>query len=270
MAKKIQTDYTRGGRDISNTAIPLYQDTLRAMGDYNNNTQGYIDSYLDKYYGADTARNNDFLRNYNRAMSNRTASNYSATGGGYSSAGQRAYDDSQRYYNDLASRMYDQGVSTSAQMAQNYYNNLLNGAGIYHNAYGLGKDYSDIQQYNNGVKQNNSWTNQLGQNMGTIGGAIGSIWGPVGGMIGQAAGNAIGGAMTVDTSGITGAGSSANSATQDNSGLFAGVSAMTRGKFWDKLGNSKQVSSTTTQAVQDTAPRSDGYYNNFSLFKKGK
>ena len=77
--------------------------------------------------------------------------------------------------------------------------------------------------------------------MGTIGGAIGSIWGPVGGMIGQAAGNAIGGAMTVDTSGITGAGSSANSATQDNSGLFAGISAMTRGKLWDKTGNSKQA-----------------------------
>lgn len=268
MAKKIQTDYTRGGRDISNTAIPLYQDTLRAMGDYNDNTQGYIDSYLNKYY-TNTSSQNDFLRNANRTLANATARNYSATGGGYSSAGQRSYDDTNRYLNDRLARLYDQGINTSAQLAQQYYNNLLQGADKYHNAYGLGKDYSDIQQYNNAVKQNNSWTNQLGQNMGTIGGAIGSIWGPVGGMIGQAAGNAIGGAMTVDTSGITGAGSSANSATQDNSGLFAGISAMTRGKFWDKTGNSKQSSNATTQAVQDAAPRSDGYYNRFSLFKKG-
>lgn len=173
-----QTDYTRGGRDISNTAVPLYQDTLRAMGDYNNNTQGYIDSYLDKYYGANTARNNDFIRNYNRAMTNRAANNYSATGGGYSSAGQRAYDDSQRYYNDLASRMYDQGVSTSAQMAQNYYNNLLNGASAYNNAYKLGENYSNIDQYNDQIDQSrNNWIENVMDIAGDVGMSSNNPWG---------------------------------------------------------------------------------------------
>lgn len=236
MAKKIQTDYTKGGRDISNTAVPLYQDTLNAMGDYNKNPQQYIDSYLNKYY-TDTTAQNDFLRDANRTLANATARNYSATGGGYSSAGQRSYDDTNRYLNDRLARLYDAGVQSAAGMAQQYYNNLLNGAGTYHNAYGLGKDYSDVQQYNNAVSQNNSILNQVGQVLPQVGGAVGSIWGPVGRAIGSGVGSLAGGFMTTDVSGITGAGS--NTGSVSNTGdifgdLNSGISTLTKGKLWGK------------------------------------
>ena len=198
-AKKIQTDYTKGGRDISNTAIPLYQTNLQQIADYNNNPSARTDEYLDKYYTNTTAQN-DFLREYNRAMADKTAQNYSATGGGYSSAGQRSYDDLQRYENKLASQLYDQGVANAAAMAQQDFNNLLQSNTAYHNAYGLGKEYSDIQQYNNMVKQNNAWNNQVGQILPAVGSAIGSIWGPVGSMAGGAIGKGLGGMMSTDTS----------------------------------------------------------------------
>ena len=287
-----QTDYTRGGRDISNTAIPLYQDTLRAMGDYNNNTQSYIDSYLDKYYGANTARNNDFIRNYNRAMTNRAASNYSATGGGYSSAGQRAYDDSQRYYNDLASRMYDQGVSTSAQMAQNYYNNLLNGASTYNNAYKLGEDYSNIDQYNDQIDQSrNNWIGNVMNVAGDVGMSSGNPWGMAIGAALKTGSNFIGKDTTqaenlllqkMGGKGVTSSTDSGNFGDVFN-GLYnagkTGMFAKDNWKFWDKgkktgsaIGNAvgNNAASAITQAVQGmTAPRSDGYNKNFSLFGKG-
>lgn len=223
-AKKIQTDYTKGGRDISNTAIPLYQTNLQQIADYNNNPSARTDEYLDKYYTNTTAQN-DFLREYNRAMNNKTSQNYSATGGGYSSAGQRSYDDLQRHENDLASRLYDQGVANAEAMAQQDFNNLLQSNIAYHNAYGLGKDYSDIQQYNNMVKQNNKWYNQVGQVLPAVGSAVGSIWGPVGSAVGGAIGNGLGGMMSVDTSdyfGAQGAGSGQGAGLGVQSGQYAG------------------------------------------------
>lgn len=224
-AKKIQTDYTRGGRDISNTAIPLYQTILQQMADYNNNPSARIDEYLDKYYTNTTAQN-DFLREYNRAMANKTAQNYSATGGGYSSAGQRSYDDLQRYENKLASQLYDQGVANAAAMAQQDFSNLLNAGNAYNQAYNLGKGYSDIEQYNNMVKQNNKWYNQIGQVLPAVGSAIGSKFGgPVGSAIGGAIGNGLGGMMSVDTSdyfGAQGAGSGQGYGSGVQSGQYAG------------------------------------------------
>lgn len=153
-AKLPQTDYTRGGRDISNTAIPAYQNNIGRMENYLSDPQGQIDSYLNKYYDNTTAQS-DFLRNMQRAMANTTANNYAATGGGYSSAGQQSYDDAQRYYNDLGSRLYDAGVQSSANMANQYFNNLLNANTAYNNAYQLGKEYSDTEQYNAMVDQAN-------------------------------------------------------------------------------------------------------------------
>lgn len=161
MAKKSQTDFTRGGRDISNTAIPLYQNALTDISDYNANTQGYIDDYLNKYY-TNTPEHNEFMRDYNRAMSNKTSQNYSATGGGYSSAGQRAYDDLQRYQDDLANKIYSNNVANAASMANQYYQNLLKSTDAYDRAYQQGKAYSDVQQYNDMVNKANSWTSVLG------------------------------------------------------------------------------------------------------------
>lgn len=232
-AKRIQTDYTRGGRDISNTAIPLYQTILQQMADYNNNPSARIDEYLDKYYTNTTAQN-DFLREYNRAMANKTAQNYSATGGGYSSAGQRSYDDLQRYENKLASQLYDQGVANAAAMAQQDFSNLLNAGNAYNQAYNLGKGYSDIEQYNNMVKQNNKWYNQIGQVLPAVGSAIGSKFGgPVGSAIGGAIGNGLGGMMSVDTSGYFGA-----QGAGSGQGYGAGVqSGQYAGGPWNQISN---------------------------------
>lgn len=232
-AKRIQTDYTRGGRDISNTAIPLYQTILQQMADYNNNPSARIDEYLDKYYTNTTAQN-DFLREYNRAMANKTAQNYSATGGGYSSAGQRSYDDLQRYENKLASQLYDQGVANAAAMAQQDFSNLLNAGNAYNQAYNLGKGYSDIEQYNNMVKQNNKWYNQIGQVLPAVGSAIGGKFGgPVGSAIGGAIGNGLGGMMSVDTSGYFGA-----QGAGSGQGYGAGVqSGQYAGGPWNQISN---------------------------------
>lgn len=209
-AKKVQTDYTKGGRDISNTAVPLYQTNLQRIDEYNTDPSAARDTYLDKYY-TNTSAQNDFLREYNRAMGNKTAQNYSATGGGYSSAGQRAYNDLQRYQDDLASRLYDQGVANAAAMAQQDFNNLLSAGNAYNQAYALGKEYSDIEQYNNMVNQNNKWYNQAAQVLPAVGTAIGGAFGgTVGAGLGNVIGTGLGGTFGIDTSdyfGSQGAGS---------------------------------------------------------------
>lgn len=201
--KKTQTAYTKGGHEISQTAIPLYKANLERMDQYLYDPTQYIDMYRDKYY-TDTTEQSDFMRNYQRAMAQRTGANYAATSGGYSSEGQRAYDDTQRYWNDQAARLYDQGVANAASMAQNYYTNLLNASPVYQNAYGLGKEYSDIEQWNYAAEQNNKFGNQLAGSLGTVGTAIGSIWGPAGAAIGNALGSAIGGVASTDYSNVLG------------------------------------------------------------------
>lgn len=218
MAKKTQTDYTRGGKAISDTAIPYYQNALTTMNDYIQNPYGTVDTIMDKYY-SNNAMQNDFLRNYNRAMANTSAGNYSATGGGYSSAGQRAYNDVQRYQNDLASRLQQYGVNQAFQGQQQLFNQALQGTGAFGNAYGLGKEYSDIDQYNYIAGQNNSFGNQAlgvgGQLASSAGKVLSMIPTPVTQGIGaglQAAGGVMS-SQTIDPSSALGAGSSASAGT---------------------------------------------------------
>lgn len=198
-AKIKQTDYTKGGRDISNTAIPLYKTNLERMDQYLSDPTQYIDDYRNKYY-ENTTEQSDFMRNYQRAMAQRTGANYAATSGGYSSEGQRAYDDTQRYWNDQASRLYDQGVANAASMAQNYYTNLINASPVYQKAYEQGKDYSDTERYNDLVDQaSNNW---IGQGLQTIAPALNFI--PAIGPALALAASAAGDAMQVDTSSAMG------------------------------------------------------------------
>lgn len=159
MAKKKQTDYTIGGHDISETAIPLYQANLNRMGEYLENPQARQEKYLRDYYDSNT-RTSDFLTNYKRAMAEQTGQNYSATTGGYTSTGQRNYDDLQNYYDKFAAYLRDQGVQSAYNMANQDYQNMLAGNNSYYNAYGLGKEYSDIDQYNYIADQNNDFWNQ--------------------------------------------------------------------------------------------------------------
>ena len=75
MAKQKQTDYTRGGKLISDTSIPLYVSNLGRMDEYLSDPQKRMNKYLTDYYD-NTAAQSDFLRNYQRAMSGQTGLNY--------------------------------------------------------------------------------------------------------------------------------------------------------------------------------------------------
>lgn len=233
MAKKTQTDYTRGGKAISDTAIPYYQNALTTMNDYIQNPYGTVDTIMDKYY-SNNAMQNDFLRNYNRAMANTSAGNYSATGGGYSSAGQRAYNDVQRYQNDLASRLQQYGVNQAFQGQQQLFNQALQGTGAFNNAYNLGKAYSDIDQYNYIADQNNSFGNQLagvgGQVLQGVGGALTFVNPALGAGI-SALGN-VASSQTIDPSSALGGGSAGQSAGNTGWGQSLG---QTYGEQFGKL-----------------------------------
>lgn len=205
-AKIPQTDYTIGGRDISNTAIPYYKKGVTQLGNYMENVQNRMDPYLEKYINpASAAEQSDFMRNYQRAMGQQTAQNYAATGGGYSSANQLAYDDLQRYYNHYANDLYAQGLTAANQLANNEYDMLTGALRSYGNAYNLGKEYSQNEQYNKLVDEANKnwWSNLLtsaGDSIGSIsmqsgnpmvmaiGGAIGGTMGTAGRMTGSNAG----------------------------------------------------------------------------------
>lgn len=197
-AKIPQTDWTRGGRDISNTAIPLYQENLTRMGDYLANPQARMDDYLTKYYGSNAIQNQDFLRNYNRQISQQMGNNFAATGGGYTSSGERALMDRQRALNDLAARLNQYGVKSSYDMANQDFQNMRGANADYFNAYGLGRPYSQYEQYNSLVDQaNNNWWSDAMSATGSVLSAIPTPWT-------MAAGAALQGAGTltsVDTSG---------------------------------------------------------------------
>lgn len=228
MAKKIQTDYTKGGRDISNTAIPYYQNTLTTLNDYTQDPYAQIDTIMDKYY-SNNAMQSDFLRNYNRAMANTSANNFASTGGGYSSSGQRAYNDQQRYQNDLASRLQQYGVGQAFAGQNQLYGQALAGAGAFHNAYGLGKEYSDIDQYNNLADQNNSWTNQLAGLASGAGQVLSSIPTPWTQAIGaglQVAGNL----------GSTDVSQALGTSAPSNTGWVSSIANGLAGTDWSKIG----------------------------------
>lgn len=176
MAKLPQTDWTRGGRDISNTAIPLYQSGLNRLGDYTADPQQFMDAYMNKYYGANAIQNQDFLRAYNRAQGNLTGNNYATTQGGFTTSAQKAYDDQQKYYNDLASRLQQYGVTSSRNMYDQDVINQMNALNQYNNAYRLGQTYSQIEQQNALADQANR--NWLGQGLSGVGSVLSAIPNP--------------------------------------------------------------------------------------------
>ncbi len=218
-AKKTQTDYTIGGRDISNTAIPLYQSSLTQLSDWTLNPQQQADELMNKYFSGNVQQS-DLLRNYQRAMGNVTANNYAATHGGYSSSGDMARMDQQRNWNDLVARTQGQNVANAFSIANANIGNLGNALNQYNAAYGKGKEYSDVEQYNYMADQNNSFGNQLLQ----AAPAIGSLGGAV---IGTMAGNPTLGASLGSQLGQGIAGTSAIGGTSgaDNpwTGLATGI-----------------------------------------------
>lgn len=256
MAKQKQTDYTKGGRDVSNTAIPYWQNALGYADDYLADPTKYIDTYLNKYW-SNNANQSDFLRNYNRAMAGTTANNYAATQGGYSSAGKRAYNDQQYYQNDLASRLQTQGVKGASDMANSWYGNLLNTLPQYQAAYGAGKAYSDVDQYNYIAKQNNSFGNQLASNAGAIGTIAGAALAPFTGgaslAIGSALGKGLQGALSIDPSSAllaAGLGSSSGGSAGTGNDQWSNLdTALTNWYTNSSLNKDNNANSNTTGAL---------------------
>lgn len=178
-AKIPQTEWTTQGKEIADTAIPYYKQTIGQLGDYLGNVQNRLDPYLENYVNlAQASQQSDFLKNYQRAMGNLTAQNYGATQGGYSSANQRNYNDYQNYYNDLASRLYSQGVNLASNLASQEYNMLTGGLQSFDNAYMRGQPYSQNDQYNQMVDDynKNAWTN-IADMLGDVGLTSGNPWG---------------------------------------------------------------------------------------------
>lgn len=246
-----QTDYTRGGRDISNTVIPLYQQNLTQLGDYVSNVQNRLDPYLENYINlGQAASQSDFLRNYQRAMGQATAGNYAATTGGYSSLNQQGYDDQQRYYNDLAARMYSQGLDQAANLAAQEYQILANTPAIYNQAYQLGKDYSDIQQYNDMADKINGnwWSNALT----SAGDTIGSISMSSGNPFVMAIGGAIGGTM-----------GTAGRMTGYDDSMLSGLRARATGT----TGTNTYSGQATGQAKDHAATGLTNLFGNYDWFK---
>ena len=255
MAKVKQTDYTKGGKAISDTAIPLYQNALTQYNDLSSNYQDYLDDTIKKYY-SNTADQSDFLRNYKRAMGNTTANNYAATSGGYSSSGQRAYADQQRYQNDLASRLQQQGITGAQNILQSQIGDIATGIGLYDNAYEKGANYSHWDQYNDLVDQNNSATNQVGGVMSTVGKGLSAIPNPWTQAIGAAL-QVGGNAMSTDTSGAFASigASSGGSSSQGGgwSSVLGGIgdsvsNAYSKGAFSNLFGGSSSGTGTTTSS----------------------
>lgn len=238
--KKIQTAYTKGGKAISDTAIPLYKENLLRMDNYLDNPQALQDKYLQDYF-LDTQMERDLNRQYKRNMAQMTGSNYNATTGGFASQNQQNYDDLQRNYNDYFARLQDQGVMSAYNMASNDYQNMLAANPYYNQAYGLGKDYSDIQQYNNLADQynKNSWLGTVGQGLSAIGQGVSVIpgWGTAIGAGLQLAGGAMASQAPDDFGSDYRSGSQGISQNMfNNAGQTLGTSLNYFGKKYNWLG----------------------------------
>lgn len=238
--KKIQTDYTRGGKAISDTAIPLYKENLLRMDNYLDNPQALQDKYLQDYF-LDTQMERDLNRQYKRNLAQMTGSNYNATTGGFASQNQQNYDDLQRNYNDYFARLQDQGIMSAYNMASNDYQNMLAANPYYNQAYGLGRDYSDIQQYNNIVDQENknSWLGTVGQGLSAIGQGVSVLpgWGTAIGAGLQLAGGALNSAYSPSADyGYAGGSQGISQNMFNNAGQTLGNSLDFFGKKYNWLG----------------------------------
>lgn len=173
-----QTDWTRQGKELADTAVPYWKENLNQLGSYMENIQNRYDPYLEYADTGQAATQSDFMRNYQRAMGELTGNNYSATGGGYSSLGQRAYSDQQRYYNDLAARLYQQGLDWASNQADKEWSMLTQTPNVWNQAYQQGQAYSNIDQYNQLVDEANSnWWSAPMDVLGNIGLSSGNPWG---------------------------------------------------------------------------------------------
>lgn len=177
-AKLPQTLWTTGGMQISNAAVPQYTESINRLGDYLSDPSAQLDKYLNQYYGANAIQNQDMLRAYNRDMGNQVGRNYAATGGGYTTSGQRAWNDRQSTWNDLVARLQQAGVTSARNMSDQDIMNEIYAQQAYNNAYGLGKNYSQIEQQNAlADQQNKNWFSSALGGLGQLATGIGAATG---------------------------------------------------------------------------------------------
>lgn len=172
--KQVKTQYETENQQLGRNAYPQIQPTLDRIGDLAMNPDEYRQNQLNTYYNANnSAQWSDAQRNTLRTLANATANNYAATHGGYSSAGNKYYDDNVRAVNDYNARLWDTGVKSANDMltqdtnlAQNYYKNLLN-------QHDMAAVPDAVDAYNDVIDKanGNSWTNiasTIGQGLSAI------------------------------------------------------------------------------------------------------
>lgn len=165
-----KTQYETENQNLGRAAYPKIQPALDRVGDLTMNPDEYRKNIMNTYYNTDnSAQWSDAQRNIRRNMANATANNYAATHGGYSSVGQKYYDDVTRAMNDYNSRLWDYGVNSANNMynadlanTNNYYKTLLG-------THQLAERGDAIDNYNELVdRQNKQWWSNALNELGSV------------------------------------------------------------------------------------------------------
>ncbi|MBP5596342.1 MAG: hypothetical protein J6Y02_13225 [Pseudobutyrivibrio sp.] len=169
-----KTQYETENQEIGRSAYPKIQPTLDRIGDLTMNPDEYRQKMMNTYYDPNkTASWSDLQRAINTNLSNATARNYNTMAGGYSSSGQKYYDQNTRAMNDLAARYYDNALSGANALYQNDLGNTQKYYGTLLGTHDLAKAPDAIDSYNDLVKESNKqwWANALNE-LGAVGEAL--------------------------------------------------------------------------------------------------
>ena len=173
-----KTQYETENQQIGREAFTKMGDALNRYGDMASNPDTYRKNLLNDYYNSDnSALWSDAQRATRRNLMDATANNYAATHGGYSSAGNKYYDDVTRRMNDYNARLWDYGVNTVNNMYDSDLTNARKYYGDLGSTHDLARTGDAIDAYNDVIKQSNknAWTGML-SNAGKVVSAIPTPW----------------------------------------------------------------------------------------------
>lgn len=169
-ASQLERENQQLGRD----AYTQMQPAIDRYGDLASNPDEYRQQMINTYYDPNkSAQWSDAQRQMLRTLGNATARNYNATHGGYSSSGNRAYDDQVRAVNDYAARLWDAGVTGGNNLYQSDLGTARQYVDDLGNIHNLAAAADNIDAYNNLVDQSNK--NRFSGILSNVGGVIGSI-----------------------------------------------------------------------------------------------
>lgn len=176
--KQQTTQYERENQQIGRDAYQNIQPAVDRMNTLAMNPDEYRKNAINTYWNAEnSAQWSDAQRNMLRNLSNATAHNYAATGGGYSSAGNKYYDDVSRLMNDYNARLWDKGIEGSQNMLTQDYNLTTNDLENLRKLHAGAQTADAIDAYNKVIDQSNKtwYTEPLAQ----IGNVVEAL--PIGG-----------------------------------------------------------------------------------------